>query len=59
MDIQCTQGCAAAKTSYDWEFRNLECVSDLLSFPRDIPSPKTRTSARHILSTSKLEDEII
>jgi len=25
------------------EFRNLECVSDLLSLPRDIPSPKTRT----------------
>ena len=38
------------------EFRNLECVSDLLSFPRDIPSPKTRTWARHILSTSKVED---
>jgi len=39
------------------EFRNLECVSDLLSLPRDIPSPKTRTWARHILSTSKVEDE--
>jgi len=38
------------------EFRNLVCVSDLLSFPRDIPSPKTRTWARHILSTSKVED---
>jgi len=38
------------------EFRNRECVSDLLSFPRDIPSPKPRTWARHILSTSKVED---
>ena len=38
------------------EFRNLECVSDLLSFRRDIPSPKTRTWARQILSTSKVED---
>ena len=38
------------------EFRNLEWVSDLLSFPRDMPSPKTRTWARHILSTSKVED---
>jgi len=38
------------------EFRNLECVSDLLSFPRDIPSPKTRTWASHIFSTSKVED---
>jgi len=38
------------------EFRNLECVSDLLSLPRDIPSPKTGTWARHVLSTSKVED---
>ena len=54
IDIQCIQGCVAAKTSY--EFRNLEWVSDRLSFPRNIPSPKTRTWARHILSTSKVED---
>ena len=38
------------------EFRNLECVSDLLPFPRDISSSKTRTWARQISSTSKVED---
>ena len=56
MDIQWFKDVPQQKSRTTGEFRNLECVSDLLSFPRDIPLPKTRIWARHILSTSKVED---
>ena len=49
--------CHSIKPRTTGEFRNLECVCDRLPFPSDIPSQKTRTWVRHILSTSKVEDE--